>query len=129
MSERGAAIGDLLARCGLAGASRMPLAGDASARRYERIAAGERRLVLMDAPPAALDLGPFLTIGAWLREQGLSAPQVVAADRAAGIALLEDLGDDLFRPLLARGGADEAVLYRTAIDLLVALQRATPPPS
>ena len=127
MSERAAAIGDFLARCGLAGASRMPLAGDASARRYERIAAGDRRLVLMDAPPAALELDPFLAIGAWLRAQGLSAPQVVAADRAAGLALLEDLGDDLFRPLLARGGADEALLYRTAVDLLVALQRAAPP--
>lgn len=127
MSERSAAIGDFLARCGLAGAGRMPLAGDASARRYERIAAGDRRLVLMDAPPAAVDLGPFLAISAWLRQQGLSAPAVLAADRAAGLALLEDLGDDLFRPLLARGGADEALLYRTAIDLLVALQRATPP--
>jgi len=125
---RDAAIGDFLARCGLAGASRLPLAGDASVRRYERVAAGGRRLVLMDAPPAALDIGPFLAIGAWLRGQGLSAPQVIAADRAAGLALLEDLGDDLFRPLLARGGADEALLYRTAIDLLVTLQRAAPPP-
>ena len=67
----------------------------------------ERRLVLMDAPPAALDLGPFLTVGAWLRAQGLSAPAVVAMDRAAGFVLLEDLGDDLYRPLLARGGGDE----------------------
>jgi hypothetical protein len=128
MSERDAAIGDFLARCGLAGAGRRPLAGDASVRRYERIAGGDRRLVLMDAPPAALDLGPFLAIGTWLRARGLSAPQVIAVDRAAGLALLEDLGDDLFRPLLARGGADETLLYRTAIDLLVALQRTAPPP-
>jgi aminoglycoside/choline kinase family phosphotransferase len=128
MSEQSAAIGEFLARCGLAGASRLPLAGDASVRRYERIAAGDRRLVLMDAPPAALDLGPFLAVGAWLREQGLSAPEVVVVDRATGLVLLEDLGDDLFRPLLARGGADEAELYCTAIDLLVALQRAEPPP-
>jgi len=128
MSARAAAISGFLARCGLAGASRMPLAGDASVRRYERIATHDRPLVLMDAPPAALDLGPFLAVDAWLRAQGLSAPEVVAVDRAAGLALLEDLGDDLFRPLLARGDADEAELYRTAIDLLVTLQRAAPPP-
>jgi hypothetical protein len=129
MSGRSAAIDAFLARCGLARAKRRPLAGDASVRRYERITAEGRRLVLMDAPPAALDLRPFLTIGAWLRGQGLSAPEVLAADLAEGLVLLEDLGDDLFRPLLARGGADESVLYRTAVDLLVALQRTTPLPA
>jgi aminoglycoside/choline kinase family phosphotransferase len=129
MSARDAAIREFLAGCGLAGALRTPLAGDASVRRYERIAAGDRTLVLMDAPPAALDLRPFLAIGAWLRQQGLSAPEVLAADLTQGLVLLEDLGDDLFRPLLARGGAEEPLLYRTAIDLLVSLQRATPPPA
>jgi aminoglycoside/choline kinase family phosphotransferase len=118
-----------LALCGLADARRTPLAGDASVRRYERILAGGRRLVLMEAPPAALDLGPFLEVGAWLREQGLSAPAVLAADRAPGLVLLEDLGDGLFRPLLAAGAVDETLLYGTAVDLLVALQRATPPPA
>jgi aminoglycoside/choline kinase family phosphotransferase len=127
MSGRSVAIDAFLARHGLAGARRVTLAGDASVRRYERIDAAARTLVLMDAPPQALDLRPFLAVGAWLREQGLSAPAVLAADPAAGLALLEDLGDDLFRPLLARAGADERLLYRTAVDLLAALQRATPP--
>jgi aminoglycoside/choline kinase family phosphotransferase len=98
-------------------------------RRYERVVAGKRRLVLMDAPPEALDCRPFLEIGAWLRDQGLSAPGVLAADPALGLVLLEDLGDDLFRPLLAAGVADEALLYRTAVDLLIALQRTAPPPA
>ena len=38
----------------------------------------------MDAPPEALDLRPFLAVGAWLREQGLSAPAVLAAEPRAG---------------------------------------------
>jgi aminoglycoside/choline kinase family phosphotransferase len=129
MSARAAAIERFLAGCGLAAARRVPLAGDASVRRYERIFAADRRLVLMDAPPEALDLRPFLAVGAWLRDLGLSAPAVIAADPAAGLVLLEDLGDDLFRPLLASGRADEALLYRSAVDLLLALQRAEPPPA
>ena len=101
MSARSANIKEFLARHGLADVRRAPLAGDASVRRYERILADGRSLVLMDAPPAALDLGPFLAIDAWLRARALSAPEVLVADRAAGLALLEDLGDDLFRPLLS----------------------------
>ena len=42
----GAAIG----RTGFAGAERNPLPGDASTRRYERLALGNRRAMLMDAP-------------------------------------------------------------------------------
>jgi aminoglycoside/choline kinase family phosphotransferase len=40
--------------------------------------------------------------------------------------LLEDLGDDLFSRVLARGG-DEQALYEAAVDLLVELQRHPPP--
>ena len=129
MNARAAAIEGFLARHGLAGARRVPLAGDASVRRYERVATADGWRVLMDSPPEALDLRPFVTVAAWLQALGLSAPTVLGADPASGLALLEDLGDDLFRPLLARGGGDEALLYCTAVDVLVALQRAPPPSS
>jgi N-acetylmuramate 1-kinase len=126
MTEREGAIRAFLERHGFAGARRVPLAGDASVRRYERIQGGPRPAVLMDAPPAAIELRPFLAVAAWLRATGLSAPEVLAADPGAGLALLEDLGDDLFSRLLARGG-DEDLLYRTAVDLLLVLHRAVPP--
>ena len=43
-----------------------------------------------------------------------------------GLLLLEDLGDDLFCPRAGRGG-DERALYEAAVELLVILQRQTPP--
>ncbi len=122
------AIRAFLERHGLAGARRVPLAGDASARRYERIQGGPRPAVLMDAPPAAIDVRPFLAVAAWLRAAGLSAPEVLAADAPAGLVLLEDLGDDLFSRVLAQDG-DEALLYGAAVDLLLVLHRALPPAS
>jgi hypothetical protein len=97
-----------------------PLAGDASFRRYHRLTLGGRRAVLMDAPPPQEDVRPFLHIAGHLTALGYSAPRVEAADSTAGLLLLEDLGDDTFTRLLA-AGADEEVLYRLAVDLLIDL--------
>jgi aminoglycoside/choline kinase family phosphotransferase len=58
---------------------------------------------------------------------GLSAPAILAADEAAGLVLVEDLGDDLFARLRARGGADEGELYAAATDLLAEVARHPPP--
>ncbi len=125
---REAAITGFLREAGWAAAARVPLAGDASARRYERLARGSARAVLMDVPPeSGLTVAPFLAVTAWLRRHGFSAPEVLAADEGAGLALLEDLGDGLFAMLCA-GGADEAALYGAAVDVLAELQ-ALPPPS
>ena len=44
-----------LARAGWAGAQILPLAGDASFRRYFRVILGDRHAVLMDAPPPQED--------------------------------------------------------------------------
>ena len=126
MTDRDALIGRFLAAEGFGAARRVPLAGDASVRRYERLERGPRPAVLMDAPPGQIDLAPFLRVGHWLRGLGLSAPEVMAADPAMGFALLEDLGDDLLNRVLAAGG-DELSLYAAAVDLLVRLQRSTPP--
>ena len=128
MTERSSQIRAFLDRHGFAGARRLPLAGDASVRRYERLSGGPRPAVLMDAPPATIDVRPFLAVAGWLRAAGLSAPEVLAAEPAAGLVLLEDLGDELFRRALARAG-DERLLYETAVDLLLVLHRAPPPAS
>jgi N-acetylmuramate 1-kinase len=126
MAERALAIERFLAGHGFAGASRLALAGDASARRYERLVGGPRSAVLMDMPPDVLDLLPFLRVGRRLREWGLSAPEVLAADPGLGLALLEDLGDRSFSRALDEG-SDPALLYGAAVDVLAGLQGRPPP--
>ena len=129
--SRDAAIAAFLARHGYAGATLAPLAQDASFRRYLRITGGPRPAVLMDAPPPE-DVASFLRIGAHLAAAGLSVPEILAADAAAGLLLEEDLGDDLF-PQVAQGagaqgaGAQWAEMLDAAVDALVAMQRAPPP--
>jgi N-acetylmuramate 1-kinase len=125
---REAAVAGFLAAEGWGAAERRPLAGDASARRYERLALGARRAVLMDAPPErGEDVRPFLAVTGWLRGLGLSAPEVLAADAGAGLLLLEDLGDDLFARVCTREPEREAELYAAAVDVLAALAAAPVP--
>ncbi|HLZ82227.1 MAG TPA: phosphotransferase, partial [Caulobacteraceae bacterium] len=139
---------------GLGTARREALAGDASTRAYERLhPPSGPSLILMDQPPA-LETQPcppgaseseraalgfnalyrlaagrvdaFVACAAHLRGLGLSAPEVIAADPAAGFAVLEDLGDDLYATVIAAGG-EEAPLYDSAVDVLLRLHEAPPP--
>ncbi len=127
MMARQAAIAGFLAMAGWRDVASAPLAADASFRRYFRLIDGERRAVLMDAPPPHEDVRPYVTVAEMLRGHGLSAPEIFAEDAELGMLLIEDFGDDTYTRLLARG-ADETQLYMLAIDTLVALQRAVAQP-
>ncbi len=118
---------DFLARHGLAEARIVPLAGDASFRRYFRVhAADGSTAVLMDAPPDKEDSRPFLAIGKQLHDLGFAAPQPLALDLEQGLILLEDFGDDRVGPVLARDAAQETAIYETAVDILAALHAHVP---
>ncbi|HEX8573401.1 MAG TPA: phosphotransferase [Allosphingosinicella sp.] len=112
---------DFLARHGWGGAEILPLAGDASFRRYFRVVHEGRRAVLMDAPPEHEDIGPFLTVAGHLLDRGFHPPRPLAIDRARGLLLLEDLGDDRVTPLLEREPQREREIYGAAIDILARL--------
>ena len=106
-----------------------PLAGDASFRRYFRVhAAAGKTAVLMDAPPAHEDLGPFLTVAGHLIDRGFSPPRPLAVDRRKGLLLLEDFGDDRVGPVLLREPERETEIYEVAVDILARIA-AQPAPT
>jgi aminoglycoside/choline kinase family phosphotransferase len=110
-----------LAGQGWGGATILPLAGDASFRRYFRIVDGDRRAVLMDAPPPHEDPRPFIEIAQWLCARGFAAPRIHGIDLVQGLVLLEDFGDDRMREAVDADPRRETMLYETAIDILIAL--------
>jgi N-acetylmuramate 1-kinase len=117
---------EFLASCGWPGAQILPLAGDASFRRYFRVVEGERTAVLMDAPPPHEDPRPFVAVAEWLTGVGLSAPEIVARDMEKGLLLLGDFGDRRLREFLDDDPARERELYALATDVLVHLHRHAP---
>lgn len=96
------------------------LAGDASFRRYYRVtsAATEQTEVLVDAPPPE-SLEPFHSVALAYESVGLAVPEVIAADEALGVMLLEDLGDTL----LLQTDQPAYDRYIQAIDLLPLVMR------
>jgi hypothetical protein len=138
-AARIAKIRHFLHEAGFGQATRLRIQGDASTRSYERLMLDGESYILMnspkrpDGPPVrdgkpysqiahlAEDVTPFIAMAKGLRMLGLSAPAIYAADREAGLLVLEDLGNELVvegdppAPIEAR--------YEVATDLLATLHR------
>jgi aminoglycoside/choline kinase family phosphotransferase len=114
---------EFLASCGWPGAEIVPLAGDASFRRYFRVVDGARTAVLMDAPPPHEDPRPFIAVAEWLLSRGLSAPEILARDLDKGLLLLGDFGNSRLREALDAEPQRERELYELATDVLIDLHR------
>ena len=117
-----------LASCGWKGAEILPLAGDASFRRYFRVVHGDRTAVLMDAPPPYEDVKPFVAVAEWLGQAGLTAPEILARDVDRGLLLLGDFGDWRLREYLDEDPTRERELYELATDVLIHLHQQDPMP-
>jgi aminoglycoside/choline kinase family phosphotransferase len=98
-----------------------PLAGDASFRRYYRLYAEGITQIVMDAPPEKEAIGPFIHICHILREAGVHAPLVVAAENKQGFMLLEDFGDLSLLAQVSTSNAD--ALYSSAMATLRHIQQ------
>lgn len=151
--SRSEEIDIFLKQIGWGDAERRPLPGDASTRRYVRLAHGPNTAMLLDQPQGAetaacppdaaeetrLKLGynavarlagpdtrQFAAVAAELNAKGLSAPKVLAADYARGLLLTEDLGDARFADII-RDGEPEEPLYAEAVGVLANLHAHTAP--
>ncbi len=110
-----------LAAHGWGDADILPLAGDASFRRYFRVVAPGRSAVLMDAPPPHEDPRPFIAVADHLAALGFAVPAILAQDLKRGLVLIADLGDSRMAEAIAADPARETPIYEAAVDLLIDL--------
>jgi len=135
--DRMAAARQFIAESGYSEALRTRLRADASTRSYERLALGDKRVLLMNYPPRpdgppvrgdkpysaiahlADNVVPFVAMANGLRQCGFSAPAVYQADLERGFLVIEDLGEE--RIVASDPPAPIAERYETAVDVLLAL--------
>ena len=120
-----AAAPAFLANCGWEGCEILPLAGDASFRRYFRVLGAGRSAVLMDAPPPHEDPRPFISIARHLHGLGFAAPAIIADDQTQGLVLIEDFGDARMAEAIIAQPAREIAIYEAAVDLLLEDRKST----
>jgi aminoglycoside/choline kinase family phosphotransferase/choline kinase len=94
------------------------LAGDASPRKYYRIATSNNTYVLMDSPLLESN-DHFTAISETLNTAGFSAPKVLL--RTSELLLLEDLGDCTFTFMLKHYPEQRDDLYRLATQTTLGL--------
>lgn len=137
------AIRTFLDHHGYIGSKRRFLTGDASVMRgYEKVhPANGQSVILMDWPrrpegPPVLDgkpypkvahiaenVEPFVAIAVYLRDIGMTAPDVYIADYEAGFLLIEDLGPE---GILDAEGNPIAARYRESIAALAYMHGQVP---
>ena len=135
--DRMAAVRQFIAESGYSEALRARIKGDASTRVYERLALGDKQVILMnsprrsDGPPVrdgkpynliahlADNVMPFVAMANGLRKYGFSAPQIYEADLDQGLLILEDLGDE--GVVSSDPPAPIQERYETAVDVLLSL--------
>jgi aminoglycoside/choline kinase family phosphotransferase len=126
---RSALVQDWLAATEWSNWKRTPLAGDASARRYERLFGPENQsVILMDAPLETCgSQSRFVEIADHLNQLSLAAPTVLAWSEVDGLVVLSDLGEVDFARHLVAAPQDESALYSSTVEVLKTLQAAPPP--
>lgn len=133
---RNKVINEFLGGTAWKSARREFLEGDASFRRYESL----QGVILMDMPARpdgppvkhgkpysavahlAEDIRAVAAINMKLVEAGYSAPITHALDTANGLAIIEDLGREVFAPKI-RAGHDMREPMRAAVDVLADMAR------
>jgi N-acetylmuramate 1-kinase len=108
---------------GFVGGLIAPASVDASFRRYFRVTRDADTYIVMDAPPAKEDVGPFVKVAKLLAGIDVNVPLILARDLERGFLLLSDLGSRQYLDALAAPGAADR-LYADALASLQKMQSA-----
>lgn len=104
----------------------VPLAGDASSRKYYRVVRQTESWVLMEWEPFnSPDAFPFISIQSYWHRHGIQVPEIIGFDNTTGLFLLEDLGDLTLERRFWEFSNQENIMpfYKATLDQLITLHR------
>ena len=107
------------------GVTTVPLAGDASDRRYVRVSRPNAPSEILAVYPGPIEIATlsFAVVAKLLDAMPVPAPRVIAHSDSLGIVVLEDLGDSTLQTHLDHASsAERRARYREAIALIHTVQ-------
>ena len=96
-----------------------PLKGDAGFRLYFRGQNDDGRSWILMRDTDTVQLKKFIEVRAYLSQAGVSVPRIIAVDKNAGLALLQDFGDNTYLNIIG----NEKTCYAAAWRALIKIQR------
>lgn len=123
MNNRDNLIDAFLLSCDLKEFQRQKLPKDASFRSYERVVAGDKSYILMDAPLEHNNIKPFIAIDQFLQKNNLNSPDIYNINYDNGFILLQDFGDNSYSSILKSDSNLEKEIYIKAIEVIVELTK------
>ncbi|MBQ4832884.1 phosphotransferase [Pseudoalteromonas sp. MMG010] len=102
------------------------ITGDASFRRYFRVATSTQQLIVMDSDPHKVNNLPYITLNKVFTKQGFLLPEILASDQEQGFFILTDLGQTHLADLLEDEHRED---YYQQLITLNAQWAQTPPAS
>jgi aminoglycoside/choline kinase family phosphotransferase len=97
-----------------------PLKGDASLRRYFRVAAKNSSLIIMDTS-FDRSMVHFIRLNKLLQLNNLLVPEIIKMDTRLGFLVLKDLGDIRLFDILSSSNCDK--YYKIALEQLILMQK------
>lgn len=98
-----------------------PVSGDASFRRYFRLASKDHQYIAVDSPPEKESNDAFVNVTHLLEAEGLPVPHIHYSSLDFGFFLLSDLGDELLLDMVDKNNVDD--LYNKALNALSIIQQ------
>ena len=100
----------------------LPLAVEASTRRFFRISGPTRSMIVMDSPPQTENNQQFVALSRVFRANRIPVPKIIAVNPDQGFILVQDFGDHLFYDAYRKGTKIRDLCLKLATDNLVKLQ-------
>jgi aminoglycoside/choline kinase family phosphotransferase len=132
LADREKLKSQFLKRLNLDKHSIMPIAADASYRKYYRVTQGDSSFIVMDSMPFYENNEAFVRLAKHLISQGFSAPNIYNYDAENGFLVIEDFGDVSFNKLLTNVSKYSSYksieeVYQDLVDSLMLLHKAEIP--
>lgn len=99
------------------------VSGDASFRRYFRVADGKQSLIAVDCPPDKEDMAPFIAVADAYQQADVKVPAIIAVQRELGFMLQSDFGQILLLSKLHPRNASS--YYTKALEILPNIMSVT----